>query len=531
MRTVILRTLGFCSVALLLAACSRSRQPMAIDDMDNANDGEDTPVNIVISRNVVTGAGDSGDETDTKFLPGCRIGVSVRGMAKYSNVQYSYPADGVQLEAVDGNIYWESRVYSMQIDAYYPYQEDGDYSAPSVEADQSTEENYYKSDALQAEGTVSDRGTMTLSNFKHRMAKVIFTFDSPVSEVRIINQRLNRNGAEDRTILPYQVSGQEWKACVLPQGNLTIRVVKEGKEYEVVFLQNAEEGKQRTYHTSAWLEVDEGENVIRKNLSAGTLNITGDDSYYISQTDAAPSSNSISIEGSPKIYISNINIASRDKSPIDIKSGTPTIILVGENVLRCTGDWLAGLHVASSANVIIKGGGSLDVTGGAGAAGIGAETASDRSCGDITIEDCTVTASAVPVYGRGGAGIGSGASASSYSPSSCGNITIRNATVNASGIGGGAGIGAGYATSSGKTSCGNITIVNSTVRAETSNVSYIVSASIGVGGVSGAESTCGDISITLKEGQSKTDFYEYDAVRTSSGKTVVWMNYGGEVIQ
>lgn len=97
MKTAIFRFFSFCFALLLLAACSRDGQPFLPDD--TGKDDGDIPVDIVVSRSTFTGAGDGG-ETDTKFTPGCHIGVSVDGSAAYQNVQYKYPASGSVLVAV-----------------------------------------------------------------------------------------------------------------------------------------------------------------------------------------------------------------------------------------------------------------------------------------------------------------------------------------------------------------------------------------------------------------------------------------------
>lgn len=97
MKTAIFRFFSFCFVLLLLAACSRDGQPFLPDD--TGKDDGDIPVDIVVSRSAFTGAGNG--DLDTKFNPGCHIGVSVDGSAAYQNVLYKYPASGSTLVAVD----------------------------------------------------------------------------------------------------------------------------------------------------------------------------------------------------------------------------------------------------------------------------------------------------------------------------------------------------------------------------------------------------------------------------------------------
>lgn len=88
MKTAIFRFFSFCFALLLLAACSRDGQPFLPDD--TGKDDGDIPVDIVVSRSTFTGAGDGG-ETDTKFTPGCHIGVSVDGSAAYQKRAVQIP--------------------------------------------------------------------------------------------------------------------------------------------------------------------------------------------------------------------------------------------------------------------------------------------------------------------------------------------------------------------------------------------------------------------------------------------------------
>ena len=140
-----------------------------------------------------------------------------------------------------------------------------------------------------------------------------------------------------------------------------------------------------------------------------------------------------------------------------------------------------GIYVAENFTLTIEGDGTLETTGGYNAAGIGGGY--QMSCGNITINSGTITASSENGFG---AGIGGG-----YNLSSCGNITINGGTITATSSYG-ACIGSGYAGS-----CGNITIKNSNVTALTSadNISddYYGPGGAGIG--AGVEGTCGNIYI------------------------------------
>ena len=145
--------------------------------------------------------------------------------------------------------------------------------------------------------------------------------------------------------------------------------------------------------------------------------------------------------------------------------GDATIILEGNNTVT-GGDQYAGIYVPGDKTLTIRGTGSLNVTGGSSAAGIGGNATGDANCGSIVISGGTVKATG----GSGGAGIGLGANGGG-----CKAITISGGTVTATGGSGGAGIGLG--TSWG--GCKAITISGGTVTAKGSENAP------GIGGVEG----------------------------------------------
>lgn len=477
MTNAIYRILGICSLMLLLAACSHSRQPMAVDDMDDANGGEDTPVDIIVSRSTFTDAGNG--ETDTKFTPGCHIGVAVAGSAEYGNVQYKYPDNGSALVAVGEKIYCRAQS-TLAVKAYYPYRNDGNYSAASVEADQSTGDNYYKSDALEAEGTISN-GTLNLQ-FGHRMTKVILTFNEDVSDVTILNQSLSTSATTGiASIKAYGETARKWKACIVP-GQTTLEVTGEkgGKDFAVTFNAGSAmlAGSQYSYTISL---------ITRKDLSGGSVSISDNGSYYIKQT-AESSSNGITISGSPTVYIEDLNVTSG--RAINIAGGTPTIIVMGNNTLRSTNFGESAIQLTNG-NVVIKGSGSLTVIGADHGVGIGTIYAKDARC-NITIEDCTVVAIASNGQNESdAAGIGSRGMAQ------CGNITIKNAHITSKGANGGAGIGSGWGSGA---RCGNIDI---TLRADDTKDAFLDRITAGSGAAkvgAGAEAACGTITWKTADG-------------------------------
>lgn len=303
MKTAIFRFFSFCFVLLLLAACSRDGQPFLPDD--TGKDDGDIPVDIVVSRSAFTGAGNG--DLDTKFNPGCHIGVSVDGSAAYQNVLYKYPASGSTLVAVDKKIYCGEHSAS-KVKAYYPYRPDGVYSTAFVEADQSSSDNYYKSDALVADGTISN-GALRL-RFAHRMTNAFITFDEDVTDVTILNQSLNTSAVTgSSSIKAYKVNARTWRACIVPgQTQLKVTGKKGGRGFEVVFNVdgNLQEG---AIYTLRVIYFTDSTGKVLWDLSTGPLVINNDRTYYVTQSSGVTGNGITVANGAPTIYIDGLNVS------------------------------------------------------------------------------------------------------------------------------------------------------------------------------------------------------------------------------
>lgn len=413
------------SLAALLAACSRDDDPVTVE-----KENPDAP-QFTVTRS--TGQGDG--ELATVFMDDTEVGLSVRGNSTYANMKYAYR--GGTLYPAGENIVWERGVARLTVDAYYPYRSDGAYTNPSVLQDQSTESNYYASDALICAAATVEKSTNKLSlTFKHRTAKMIFTFAEDVGEVSIANQALTQGGIANNVIKAYKETARKWKACIIPgQTNLTVRV-KVGKvTYEAGLTGAFSTNKQYSYAIKVPPTFD---------LSRGSVTVGGNGTFTIYQSKEETTGNTITISGTPTVTIVNLNIETRDENvPLRIASGSPTIILKGNNTLKSS-DRRAGLQLG----VFNK-----------------------------KVENATVTATG----NDGGAGIGS--AASNEQRGECGNIIIKNSTIAATG--GSTGEGSkeeGFAAAIG---CGT-------------QLRY----------GHGSPPICGNISITLKRGQTKDNFLD-----------------------
>lgn len=207
------------------------------------------------------------------------------------------------------------------------------------------------------------------------------------------------------------------------------------------------------------------------DLSKGNINITSD-GYYVITTNGVTTANTITINSNATVQLKNA-VISADGIGIDVKSGSPTIIVSGtENSVTST--TATAINVCDGATLTIKGkngtndkltakGGSISTynespsTAGAGIGSIDG--------GNIVIENVSIDATGgtgnqtVTPYYSGGAGIGSSSSAH------CGDITISNAVITATGGKGAPGIGMGAGKSASAPRMGNINIKSSTITA------------------------------------------------------------------
>ena len=208
------------------------------------------------------------------------------------------------------------------------------------------------------------------------------------------------------------------------------------------------------------------------DLSKGNINITSD-GYYVITTNGVTTANTITINSNATVQLKNA-VISADGIGIDVKSGSPTIIVSGtENSVTST--TATAINVCDGATLTIKGkngtidkltakGGSISTTTNESSSTAGAGIGSSDG-GNIVIENVSIDATGgtgnqtVTPYYSGGAGIGSSSSAH------CGDITISNAVITATGGKGAPGIGMGAGKSASAPRMGNINIKSSTITA------------------------------------------------------------------
>lgn len=176
---------------------------------------------------------------------------------------------------------------------------------------------------------------------------------------------------------------------------------------------------------------------IEVDLSAlsGGYVIDDDNAYRLTGSTQYP----VTITSSAMVTLQNAQINVGSGNAVDIRSGNPTIQIIGTNNISVNEEAHgAGIYVAEGSSVTITGPGVDDVlvvTGGSAGAGIGGYFSSDdyesHPCGDITIENVTVKATSNPPLMEGYA-----AAIGAVGDKAVGKISINNAVVTAVARGG-----------------------------------------------------------------------------------------------
>lgn len=356
--------------------------------------------------------------------------------------------------------------------------------------------------------TVDYKATQIALPFTHQLAKIRVVLSgakkADVTDVKVLtypsctftpNATTKITGSGTPVYIPMKKTTYDngatycWEANVVP-GYTIAKAKVNGVECELTTTVTPEAGK--------WNEVTINVEKVPVEIQPGT-----DGNYTVKEGDkviingnGTESTASINITGTATVILNNVNLKNASNKtyvPVNITNGTATIILKGENTITGSGrDAGPSIQLSNTnSNVIINGttGSRLTVSAYFGHAAIGSRRSS--VCGDITIKNATIIASTSDNYVRGAsAAIGSGASFDRVA--GCGIITIIDSDIIATVTGVGSGnkpavIGSGYA-------------------------DYDFNYS----------NSCKGISITLKAGQTKSDFLakltgEYN-VQVGAGK-------------
>lgn len=437
---------------------------------------------------VQTRVSENSDGTSSVWTNGDQIKVKITGNGNDAETTCTLNANG-HVTTYNPELFWKTNGTST-VTAWYPTDETVNL------ADQRGGLKY----VLKATATGASYKSNVALSFAHQLAKVRVKLTgakaSDVTDVKIKSYttctnmqgevsnavsvgEITMHKAADKTFEANVVPGYEIKEFKVKDGdwvNLTasVKPVKSGW-HEVTITVSAKGPTEIQPGPDGNYTVNEGSDVIIKGKETS---ITGQ----------------IIIKGTAQVTLDGVNISSTQA--IKIESGTPTIILQGENIIHSTDG--AGIEVSNNSNVIIDGKntGKLTVTcAGDGAAGIQSK---GSNC-NIQIMNATIIATGSTNKGfgfDGGAGIGCGCNGS------IGNIEIKNSTVTATGKAGAAAIGLGNCWSSGDTfTMGTVTITNSRITANVEKDNEgVYGACIGLGAIGGGVSViCGSIIISSSE--------------------------------
>ena len=194
--------LPFLASILLLAACSK-------DD----NGGQTLPEGEYPMTFTAAGIALSVDTkatTDNNWQGVDQVAIQVDGAVKPYDVEASGDYTTATLSS-DNPFYWQSTA-PIQVSAWWPYT-DGSTAMPNVvvQADQSTEDNFHKSDYISATNTITFGGSTALT-FTHRTAKVTVALkrgdgmtDEELAQATVTLTGITTgNAADGNTVTPYQ---------------------------------------------------------------------------------------------------------------------------------------------------------------------------------------------------------------------------------------------------------------------------------------------------------------------------------------
>ena len=428
------------------------------------------------------------DGSGSVFQGGERIGVRIGDNEETGIYIIKVDDAGNVTVSPDKPVYWKN-TQTAEVTAWYPAE------ASSVNLG-SQYRNGTMTYVLHGTGTGGYQSPVTLS-FTHQLAKVrvVAKGTAQVRDISIWNVPMicyieegKITGQDNSTgiipMLPVEREGIGtcWEANVGPGVEIKSFNIENTETVSQIYDLNTPVTTQAgALHTITWTVNNKGTTTI--DLSNGDYTIKDDGTYYFSGT----ASHAIRVTGgNPEIYLEDAQISVSGGNAIDITGGDPTIHVKGnDNEVSSSGG--AGIYVAENSTVTIQGNSTEDALTcegnnlNAGIGGYMIDNNTAYNCGNIVIDNVTLTARSGQTSNVGNYAAGIGAAANAK----VGSISISNAIIYADGGGdnstmGAAAIGGGidYLNLSGQTEF-DITISNSTIHA-TRGCSY--ASYIGAGG-------------------------------------------------
>ena len=471
--------------ALLLSACSQdelAENSTALPEGEYPLQIGSVTLTAEVSEQPWTRVSESTDGMSSVWENGNVFYVKFEGSDDVGTYKITDAAAGT-VEAVKP-VYWRSASEEQTIIAWYAPQEEG-----TIDVSNQKDNLVY---VLRAEQKATYNSGIPVSlQFSHQLSKVRVylrgtayegndtdvTFSYPVSYTISEGVLEQASGANGKIQMHKAENTNYYEALVFPgtiETNENIfevtlnntTTVNINLSAPLTLVAGSKHDVTLRLHKQGTKEID-----LSKQSSSYEINTDGDYYFYGS------GSNGIKLTGgNPNVYLGDAAINVGSGNAIDITNGSPTIHVQGNNTVSTNNG--VGIFIAQGNTVTIEGNGTddaLTVEGRQGGAGIGGSAYTP--CGDIIIDNITVTARSKRQTGGGtyAAGIGT-------SSSSVGKISISNAIIYAYAAGdylnmGAAAIGSGTDDSGGTTIQRefDITISNSTIYASKgcSYASYI----------------------------------------------------------
>ena len=498
------------ATALGLAGCSTDDDRMAGDSLPEGKyplTFTATQADAIDTASPQTRVSENTDGTSSQWDGGEKISVQIGDATETGT--YTLNAGGT-IKTPDKPVYWQSTA-PQTVTAWYS----------NIFGQSTTTNNTVKLDdqssglAYVMKATASNvaYNTSVSLNFQHQLAKVRVKLTgekaNDVTSVTIKNYTSCTVNNGD--VIPgaagnisMRKGAEYWEANVVPQSvsDLSDFIQLNGRVKATVSsgITTLEAGKMYTIELTVNKKVE-------FDISTDEVYITDGDTRY---TVTGTGTKTIIINGSPTVTLRDVAITA--ETAIRIDGGTPTIVLEGENRFIANGASSVISLANEDAHVIIEGNnsGSLSISNNGDPnndAIIGG--AKNATAGNITIQNATlnIDCSAAPainaaIIGSGEAYEGTGA----ISASSCGNIVISNTglTITAKLLLG-ACIGTGVAVNKAQSSCGAITITlkegtqkdfleKLTVAQHTADYLTLQPNKVGTGGtMTGGTSICGTV--------------------------------------
>ncbi len=469
--------------ALLLSACSQdelAENSTALPEGEHPLQIGSVTLTAEVSEQPWTRVAESTDGMSSVWADGDRIGVRIGDNEETGIYVMNVDAEGWVVGVTpEKPVYWKDK-QPATITAWYPLNEELDF----------THQNQRLTYLLKATGNGNYQSTPINLNFTHQLAKVRVKLEgTKADEVTAVTVRSyegtnNEQGTPNGRIgtdvyvpMLKATYGDEtyWEANLLKgylDADNTFRVSSDGKNFVQAKLTTDVDITPGHVHT---IKIDVGE------AQPVEGEISGDGYYLVSEARNEP----VAITGgSPTVYLKGASINVSDGPAISITGGTPTIYVIGEGNSVFSGN-NTGIAVSNGATVTIEGSSTADVltanggtTGSTSSAtagaGIGSPVGGTQG-GNIIIRNVTVHATGGGNNNVGGAGIGSSTNGA------CGDITIEDAVIVATAgpCAAGIGMGCNYWNSNSPTaSIGKITITDSDVTASGGDCAAAIGFSI-----------------------------------------------------